>query len=267
MSFKEYIKAVRASGHYAFTADVAIATLGISKNALHCAIYKLKKKKEIVSPADNFYVIVPPEYYSLGCLPAEELLPLLMRHWNVKYYVCGLSAALYHGAAHQKPQVFQVMTHHLLKNIKCGKISISFFYKKKLSPLQIEKRTVKTGFLPIASPELTALDLLTNRRLSGGLNHAATVLSELIEVIQPDQLMKIIESAKEHAWWQRLGYILEHIDVIESEMLKKTIKILRKYAKQQQLNWVPLAPELPTRGAARDEFWKIIANIIIETDE
>ena len=48
MNFSDYIKHVRASGHYAFTTSDALAFLGISRNALSCGVYKLKKKNEIV---------------------------------------------------------------------------------------------------------------------------------------------------------------------------------------------------------------------------
>ncbi len=66
MNFQQYIKSMRASGKHAFTAAEAIADLGISSNALNCGMYKLKQKKEIVSPAKSFYVIVPPEYHAMG---------------------------------------------------------------------------------------------------------------------------------------------------------------------------------------------------------
>ena len=267
MNFRDYIKAVRASGQSAFTADKAIADLNISRNALNCGIYKLKKKREIISPAKHLYVIVPPEHQALGCLPAEELVPILMKHWDMAYYICGLSAAYYHGASHQKPQVFQVMANKPLKDLTCGKIKLVFFYKKNWVPWQIEQRVVKTGYLQVASPELTALDLLTYRNLAGGLNHTATVFTELIEVMNPASLLKTIETVSKHAWWQRLGYILEHIDVLDPKRLEKILSTLRHYAETQSLSWVPLAPELPIKGRKRDTFWMIIENTTLEADE
>lgn len=46
-------------------------------------MYKLKKKGDIISPAKHLYVIVPPEQQSIGCIPAAELVPLLMKHWSL----------------------------------------------------------------------------------------------------------------------------------------------------------------------------------------
>lgn len=267
MNLSEYIRNCRAQGRFVFTADQAIADLQVSRNALYCAAYKLKKKKDIISIAKNLYLIVPPEYQSIGSLPAEELLPLLMTHWEAHYYVCGLSAAYYHGASHQKPQTYQVMSDQQIKGIKFGKVKVDFFYKKELAPWLVEKKTVRTGYLTISSPELTLYDLFNNRRISGGLNQTATVLSELIESLDADRLLKIIVAIKEHAWWQRLGYMLSHIDSADSKKQKKILQILRQYAKKCELSWIPLAPELSTKNALRDEFWMVIENTPIEADE
>ena len=73
------------------------------------ALHRLKKNNLIVSPAKGFYLIIPPEYQAYGCLPADMFIPDLMRYWNTPYYAGFLSAAQYYGAAHQKPQRFQVV--------------------------------------------------------------------------------------------------------------------------------------------------------------
>ena len=190
-----------------------------------------------------------------------------MTHWQANYYVCGLSAAYYYGASHQKPQTYQVMSDNQIKNIKFGKVKIDFFYKKELIPWLVEKRTVRTGYLTISSPELTLYDLFNNRRLSGGLNQAATVLSELIESLDVNRLLKIIKEIKEHAWWQRLGYILSHIESIDQKKQKNVLQTLRQYAKKCELSWIPLASELSTKNTTRDEFWMVIVNTTVEADE
>ena len=37
--------------------------------------------------------------------------------------------------------------------------------------------------------------------------------------------------------------------------------------KKCELSWIPLAPDLSTKNALRDEFWMVIANTTIEADE
>lgn len=81
-TFQNYLKLVRSAGHLPCTLEKTITDLNISRNAVICEMYKLKKKGEIVSPAKNLYVIVPPEYQSISSLPAVELIPILMQHWD-----------------------------------------------------------------------------------------------------------------------------------------------------------------------------------------
>ncbi|CAN5361728.1 type IV toxin-antitoxin system AbiEi family antitoxin [soil metagenome] len=264
--FADYIKSIRASGHYAFTTEKALADLGITPNALRCGMYKLSKKHDIVSPAKNLYVIVPPEYQSLGCLPADELIPILLKHWNLPYYVGLLSAAYYYGASHQKPQTFQVITNKQIKPLICGNVRVDFIYKKNFASLPIQQHTVKTGYLAVSTPEVTAIDLLLYSRQAGGLNHVATVLSELIESIVPENLEILLNLSSEKAWIQRLGYILEHIESMEPEKQNVTVAIIRNYIEQQSLHPVALASELPTKGSSKDQRWMILENTTIESD-
>jgi predicted transcriptional regulator of viral defense system len=229
-------------------------------------MYKLKKKGDVISPAKNLYVIIPPEHQRNGCLPADELVPLLMKHWNIDYYVCLLSAASYYGAAHQKPHVFQVMTNKQLKPLVLGEVKIDFVYKKKFINTQIQKVTVKTGYLNVSSPELTAMDLLLYLHQAGGLNHVATVLNELIETIDPEKMIALIQNSKQKNWIQRLGYILEHIEPMEMEKRNRLVAQMLNFIERQPLGFVPLAAELPTKNVPRNKRWKIVENTTIESD-
>lgn len=266
INFKDYIKSIRASGRLAFTTDEALSDLGISQNALRCGMYKLRKKGDIISPAKGLYVILPPEHQALGCLPAEELIPILMKHWEFEYYVCLLSAALYHGASHQKPQIFQVMTEKQLKPLVCGKVKIEFIYKKSIKDLTVQKQAVKTGYLCIATPELTIVDLLQYPHHAGGLNHIATVLTELIEAIDPEKLMSLIAHSNEKAWIQRLGYLLEQIQSMDNQKQEEIVVLIYQYISHQSINPVPLAAERSTKGKPRNQKWMVIENTTIESD-
>jgi predicted transcriptional regulator of viral defense system len=261
-----YIKHSRSRGKRYFTGEEAISALQISKNALRCAIYKMKKAGDVISPARNLYVMIPPEDQIRGCIPAEELIPILMKHWNIPYYVCLLSAADYYGASHQKPQVFQVMVEKQIKPMVFGKVKIEFIYKKSIKDLPTESRTVNTGYLNVSTPELTVMDLLIYPHRSGGLNHIATVLSELIESIQPEALMRLMKNSAENAWIQRLGYILEHIESIDEKRRRQVIDVVHGYLKEQVLNPILLTPELAKNDAPLNSKWAIIENTTIESD-
>lgn len=266
-TFKEYIKTVRASGRSFFTTTQAISDLMISRKDLYDRLYRAKKNGDIISPAKGLYVIIPPEYQKFGSLPAEEITPILMKYWELDYYACLLTAALYHGSSHQKPQVFQIMTYKQIKPLFLGQLKIEFIFKKSLKNLPTENFAVKTGYLKVASPELTVMDLLLYPNHSGGLNHIATVLSELIDVVDPNKLISLIESSKEKIWVQRLGCLLEHIDPINKDHCDLIVTQLVGYLKNRQLDYVNLAPELSKKNAFYNKKWMIIENTTIESDE
>jgi len=228
--FANYLKNLRKSGEIHFTIDQAVADLAISKQSARSIIYRTKKQGDIISPARGFYVIVAPEHQSFGCIPAEELVPILMKHLGVSYYVGLLSAGLYHGASHQKPNSFQIITDkQIQKNLKFGRIKIDTIYKKSLTHLPLQDRVVKTGYLKISSPELTAMDLFIYSKRSGGLNHIATVLAELVETINIHRLLELAKTSKRNFWLQKLGYILEKIDTENEKHKQKIIDGIQNY--------------------------------------
>ena len=106
---REVVADLSARGRYHFTSAELRSALGVSAAAARQALSRLAAKGAIASPARGFYVIVPPEYRRLGCLPAEQFVPALMELRKVPYYAALLSAAQYHGAAHHRPQAFQVI--------------------------------------------------------------------------------------------------------------------------------------------------------------
>src|SRR5436305_10884542 len=105
----DYVIGLAAQGRYHFRSEDAQKALGVSPAAAKLALLRLAKQGLIASPARGFYVIVPPEYRSLGSLPADQFIPALMQRLALTYYAGLLTAAQYHGAAHHRPQEFQVM--------------------------------------------------------------------------------------------------------------------------------------------------------------
>ena len=269
--FSEYLKDLRKLGQLSFTADKAASDLQISKNSILASIYRIKKHGEIISPAKGLYIIIPPEHQLQGCLPAEELVPILMKHLGVSYYVGLLSAAMYHGATHQKPNSFQMISDkQIRKNLKFGQINIDAIYKKSLANLPLKEITVDSGYLKISSPELTAMDLLLYSSRSGGLNHIATVLSEMVQAIDLKKLIELANISNQKFWLQKLGYILEKIDAENPNHKQEIINGLQDYLslgkKLVAKNFVALAPEIPVKGYSRCKKWMIVENTSIESD-
>ena len=122
MKSSEFLKCLRANGCYTFTTKQADEAFGTCRSATLNALKRLKP--DICSPAKGFYIIVPPEYQAFGCLPAEMFIHDLMEHFGSPYYVGFLSAAQYYGAAHQKPQHYQIVT---TKSRRKNSVRTSFY--------------------------------------------------------------------------------------------------------------------------------------------
>lgn len=97
-------------GQFAFTLDDAAAALGGRRRTAADGVERLRHHSLLFSPARGLYVAVPPEYRSWGVVPGSWFIDAMMGHLHRSYYVALLNAAAVHGASHQAPQVFQVMT-------------------------------------------------------------------------------------------------------------------------------------------------------------
>lgn len=265
MRLSTYIDSIRQTGKMSFSSDEARSALNISLAALNMSLSRLRKKGVLVTFYKSFHIIVPPEYRSFGCLPANQLLPLLMTYLKIPYYVCLLSAAELYGAAHQRSQIYQVMVNRRMNDIHCGKISIHFIFKKDLLNTPTQSFSVATGYLLASTPEATAKDLFLYPRHAGGLNHIATLLTELVDMISPQTLQQIALSSKQHAWIQRLGYVLSEIESDNETLKKMIISVLKKYIQSINPSYIPLV-ERSIPGFRRDKTWRLIINSSIESD-
>ena len=109
-SLAELVDALQAEGRYTFGRAEATVALQVSSQMLKKAAMRLTAKNRIAVPTRGFYIIVPVEYRAAGAPPPSWFIDELMRHLRRPYYVGVLSAAGLHGAAHQQPQEFQVVT-------------------------------------------------------------------------------------------------------------------------------------------------------------
>lgn len=265
--FIEYLDNLRSLGKRYFTFKQAIQDLKVSINSVKSGLYRMKNKKKLITPAKGLYVILPPEHQLQGSIPAEELVPILMTYLQADYYVSLLSAAIFYGAAHQKPARFQIITNKLIKHpLEFGQVTLEVIYKKSLANLPIQGFTVATGYLKVASPELVALDLLHYPSRAAGLNHIATVLTELVNAIDIDNLIELAKQIGEKAWLQRLGFILEKIDYMNEEKVLLLIDKLQEYLNGKMTVFVPLVSEIHKNGFPRIKKWRIIENTNFESD-
>ena len=101
-----------------------------------------------------------------------------------------LSAAQYHGAAHHRPQEFQVMLAKSRRPIPCGAVRVAFIVRKDIERVPVQSFNTPRGTVLVSTPEATAVDLVGYAAHVGGLDQVATVLAELAEKIDPDKLWR-----------------------------------------------------------------------------
>jgi len=253
--FDNYLK----HGKYTFTYEEISKQFSLSDTAISLQLLYYSKKKRIFQVRKGFYGILTPENSAGGILPPDLFIDSLMKHLNKSYYVALLSAAALHGAAHQKPMVdFVISQTPAPKSIVNKKMKLYFVSKNSWEQSGIVQMKTRTGYINVSSPELTAFDLVIYSS-KFGVNRVATILQELHEVMKPAALKRIAEM-QETTVVQRLGYILDRI--VENEKLSN---VLHKILENRKIFPAPLSVKKPKKGEI-DKKWKMIINLLIETD-
>lgn len=259
LNTRDFIEERAANGSYHFTTEELSRDTHVSYLAANAALRRLRAKGRVAMPFRGFNVIVPPEYRRLGCLPADQFVPQLMAHLGLSYYAGLLSAAEYHGAAHQRPQVFQVVVEKGRPQVSCGRIRIWFVARRNVKQVPREKRNTPRGFIELSTPEATAFDLVGYPSRSGGLSNVATVLGELAEKLQPKRLAQVARLSPV-PWSQRMGHLLEIVQA------GKVTGPLAEYVARNAREYVPLNPQHEMDRCERSARWRLIVNEEVEPD-
>lgn len=259
-----WIENLQAKGKYAFSLALLHSAMpGISNIAIKSVLNRLSKKGNIISIHKGYYLIIPSQYKSKGVLPPVLYLDAFMKELNRPYYLALLNAATYHGASHQQPQEFFVVTSFpvLRPTLKKG-LKVNYISKQQIPDSLLETKKTEAGYLKISNPVLTATDLIQFEKRVGGLNRVATVLNELIEAIKPQDFNKIMTNNIPITALQRLGYFLQNVfhNIELADALYNNLNT-------EKLFRIPLKASAPTKGFSADEKWKVIINTQIEIDE
>lgn len=263
MNLESYITDLHRKGRYAFLKAEAIQALNCSQEAFIQAAARLRLKKRICHIYAGFWVIIPPEYASWGILPANWFIDGLMNYLEQPYYVGLLSAAAIYGAGNQQPQQFQVIVPERRRAIRKGKIQIHFYKHALVSKVPCQQVQTETGYMKVSSPETTALDLVKFHVSAGYLSNVATVLAELGESINPDNLHRLAVSGL-YDWptIQRLGYLWS----LETVNGKELAAVLQPVVEQHRPRYVPLAPGHEHENSKKNIDWRVFINEDVEPD-
>lgn len=257
-AMSDWVEQLQSLGRITFTRSQAESETERSAIAVQTALRRLKEQGRIVSPRRGFYVVVPPEYRATGSPPASWFIDELMRHLERPYYVGVLSAAAIHGASHQQPMVFQVVTGKPTREIRAGKVTIQFSMNSMVELMPTTGTQTETGTMRVATPETTAFDLVRYQAAAGHLSNVAIVLGELAERVDGQALAEIAHLVQ-LSDVQRLGYLLDAVG--ESDLAAP----LAEWLTTRHPRVVPLLSGEPARGEI-DERWRIRTNVELELE-
>ncbi|NOU36464.1 MAG: hypothetical protein HOO88_06810 [Kiritimatiellaceae bacterium] len=257
-----YIESLLSSGRYFFTRNELHEKFNANEAAIRQCLQRLTRNKLILQIRNGFYVIIPPEHRNAGILPPEMFMEDFMRYLNRPYYAGLLSAAALHGAGHQQPQTFSVITiRPPIRPIQYNNLKICFPVKSEMPQTGIEQKKTPAGYVAVSSPELTALDLMIYLKQSGGLPAVTAVLEELSELLTPAKLKQVVGDSVPSTALQRLGFVLDEIlnkkelaDILYTELLARNFF------------HIPLNPSADKANSPVSKKWKVSINVDLEAE-
>ena len=247
--------------HFVSTSEVA-EILGIRPGSVSASLERSREAGKLVSVTKGGWVPVPPEYRIAGAPPPSHFIHQLMEFLGHSYYVGLLSAAAIHGASHQAPMVFQVVTPAKLRGRTIGRGRIRFIQRSDISDRPRVQHNVPTGRIWISTPEVTVFDLVESPEQSAGLSNSATIIGGLLndDMLNPAEMVSV--GAKyPKAVVQKAGYL---IDLMAREMgVEFDTQMLYELVKESRYRslWPGDSPGL------HDPRWHIVANAEIEHDQ
>jgi len=261
--FPKYIESLQSTGRYWFSGNEIQQKLGLSSNAIKAALWRLTQQRAICRIRKDFYVIVPPEHRSAGCLPAQWIIEPLMEYLGLPYYIALLSAASTVGAAHQQVMFLQVITTKPLRKIEAGNQRILFYYKPAIDKDWLDTKKTPISSFKLSKPELTAFDLVHYANGFEQLQHAATVIYELKEILNTEKMASLVNDHKVAVTTaQRLGYILEKIIEADFELDDLELAIMKKKPR-----YIPLVSSKANARYGKNPRWHILIDEELELDE
>jgi predicted transcriptional regulator of viral defense system len=250
---------LQAEGVYTVTRTDLRELAGVSETALVSAVGRLKKQGRVAEPRRGFLVAVPLEYRSAGVLPPSWWIDDLMAFLQQPYYVGLLAAAALHGAGHQRPQSFQVITDRATRPVRAGRVRIVFARKDAIAQAAVQRAKTETGSMALSIPEETAFDLVRYARICGGLSNVATILAGLGDGLDPGMLVQRAEHF-EVTVAQKLGYLL---DLAGHDRVTGPLHtwVVEQNPVRAPLSW----NEHPFTGTV-DQRWRVVVNRSVEIE-
>lgn len=260
VTVEDWVDAMQARGKYTFLRTEAISDSGLSAEAVKKALQRLARRHRVVKVKSYFYVIVPLEYFHAGGPPPPWFIDDLMKAMERPYYVGLLSAAGIHGASHHQPQEFQVITDRPVRPLQVGRTRIRFFTHKRTADTAVQNVKTSTGAMRVSTPEATAFDLVRFARAAGQIDNVATVLADLVPLLDPKRMLKLVRAGGDIPNAQRLGYLLERVRG------RPQAKAIHEWLVCQSPRAISLRPGQTATGAEEDRRWHVLITEPVEVE-
>lgn len=260
---RELADVLLSMGRQAVTTSEAAALLGVPESHVAPLLARQLQRARFFSPTKGLYVAIPPEFRSWGAVPASHFVDVMMRHLGHPYYVCLLSAAELHGFAHQRPQVFQVMTVARLRPRSFGRVKVEFVYSSMTASRPTTALNTATGTMRVSKLGTTMLDLVAFANRSGGLDNVATIFEEMLIAGSVDTV-DLAESGADYpsSVVQRTGWLLDYLGRRSGHAVATEPLLARA---RERSTPTPLEPAYGRSGAL-DRRWNVVVARVPEAD-
>ena len=182
---------------------------GLSVVAARNQLLRLKHMVIRVSPRQQYFLIIQPEYRSIGAPPVEWWLDDYFKWLSRPYYLALQSAACIFGSSQQAIQETQIISDIPRREMVVGRIRLRFFMKTGIDNTLTQQLPGAYAPLIVSTPESTVFDLIRYAHDIGGIERAAETIAPLLQLIKPKKLKCVLDAENEIPTAQRLGFVLE----------------------------------------------------------
>ena len=114
--------------------------------------------------------------------------------------------------------------------------------------------------MKVATPETTAVDLIRFSKSAGNLDNVATVISEMIPLLNPRALLAAVRNVDDVPNAKRLGHVLDRL------RRRDLSAPIHEWVERHHPRLAKLRSALPAGGADEDRRWHLLVNRPIEIE-
>jgi predicted transcriptional regulator of viral defense system len=193
------------------TNDIRSALPRLSADALRQSLYRQQERGRLVrlSRGSDHWLIVPLQHSVSGAPPLEIWLDRYIGGTlGIPYYVALLSAAETYGVSPYGVMVTQVMVPERRRAISVGRHKVVFFVRASAARMPTRWHETPDGKFRVATPELTALELVERGSAVGGIARMREVVNALANSCTSQGMLESLDALNAIPTAQRLGALL-----------------------------------------------------------